>query len=45
VEVAGAGVEDAEAGAAGLVGKTSGPFCPQPASRPIPDTSTDTAKT
>ena len=46
VDVAGAGDEVvADAGAAGLVGKNKGPFCPQPASSPVPSNSSDAETT
>ena len=42
VEVAAdAGAGAADAGAAGLVGRNSGPFCPQPASNAAPSNSSD----
>jgi hypothetical protein len=40
LDVAVAGAEEADAGAAALVGKYSGPFCPQPASSPNAGSST-----
>jgi hypothetical protein len=43
IDVAAAGAEEADAGAAAfLVGKCNGPFCPQPASSP--NTSSSTAE-
>lgn len=40
-EAAGAGTEEADAAVAGLVGRNKGPFCPQPASSPVPSNNSD----